>query len=125
LLASGDVHPPQLVTSNFVLFEGGLIGGVRRALGRDHTGGWTTSDTFSADESGNLGIAIVVRHDLSFSQLLPFGRANYATTNLTKAFVIEPSRPASKKHHCSVIAKPSSLSTNPKFHLTRRPAAFE
>jgi len=107
LLASGDFHPPQLVASNFVPFERSLIGGVRRALGRDHTGGWTTSDTFSADESGNLGIAIVVRHDLSFSQL-PFGRANYATTHLTKPFVIEPSRLASKKHHCSAIAKPSS-----------------
>jgi len=97
-----------LVASNFVLFERGLIGGVRRALGRDHTGSRTASYTFGADESGYLGIAIVVRHDLSFSQLLPFGRANYATTNLTKAFVIEPSRLASKKHHCSAIAKPSS-----------------
>ena len=63
-LASGDFHPPQFVARNFVPFERSLIGGVRRALGRDHTGGWTTSDTFSADESGNLGIAIVVRHDL-------------------------------------------------------------
>jgi hypothetical protein len=53
--------------------ERGLIGGVRRALGRDHTGSRTASYTFGADESGYLGIAIVVRHDLSFSQLLPFG----------------------------------------------------
>jgi hypothetical protein len=125
LLASGDFHPPQLVASNFVPFERSLIGGVRRALGRDHTGGWTTSDTFSADESGNLGIAIVVRHDLSFSQLLPFGRANYATTHLTKPFVIETSRRASKKHHCSAIAKPSSLSTNLKFRQTETASSLQ
>jgi hypothetical protein len=69
--ASGKFHTPQLVASNFVLFERGLIGGVRRALGRDHTGSRTASYTFGADESGYLGIAIVVRHDLSFRSYSP------------------------------------------------------
>jgi hypothetical protein len=42
-----------------------LIGEVRRALGGDHTGSQTASYSFGSDESGNLGIVIVVRHDLS------------------------------------------------------------
>jgi len=64
LLASGKFHSPQLVAGNFVLFERSLIGGVRRALGGDHTRSGAASYTFGEDESGNLGIAIVVRHDL-------------------------------------------------------------
>ena len=47
-----------------------LIGGVRRPLGGDHTRSRTASYTFGEDESGNLGIAIVVRHDLP----LPAGK---------------------------------------------------
>jgi hypothetical protein len=63
-LASGDFHPPQFVARNFVPFERSLIGGVRRPLGGDHTRSRTASYTFGEDESGNLGIAIVMRHDL-------------------------------------------------------------
>jgi hypothetical protein len=65
-LASGDFHPPQFVARNFVPFERSLIGGLRRALGGEHTRSRTASYTFGADESGNLGVAIVVRHDLPF-----------------------------------------------------------
>ena len=64
LLSSGDFHPPQFVARNFVLFERSLIGGVRRTLGGEHTRSRTASYTFGEDESGNLGIAIVMRHDL-------------------------------------------------------------
>jgi hypothetical protein len=63
-LASGDFHPPQFVARNFVPFKRSLIGGVRRPLGGDHTRSRTASYTFGEDESGNLGIAIVMRHDL-------------------------------------------------------------
>ena len=68
LLTSGDLHPPQLVAGNFALFERSLIGGVRRALGGDHTRSGAASYTFRADESGNLSIAVVVRHDLPSSR---------------------------------------------------------
>jgi hypothetical protein len=64
LLASGDFQPPQFVASNCVLFEGSLIEGVRRALGGEHTRTRAASYTFGEDESGDLGVAIVVRHDL-------------------------------------------------------------
>src|SRR5712672_2166803 len=64
LLASGDFHPPQFVASNCVLFEGSLIEGVRRTLGGERTRSRTASYTFGEDESGNLGVVIVVRHDL-------------------------------------------------------------
>jgi hypothetical protein len=64
LLASGDFHPPQFVASNSVLFEGSLIEGVRRTLGGERTRSRAASYTFGEDESGNLGVAIVVRHDL-------------------------------------------------------------
>jgi len=64
LLASGDFHPPQFVARNFVAFERSLIGGVRRPLGGEHARSWAASYTFGEDESGNLGIAIMVRHDL-------------------------------------------------------------
>jgi hypothetical protein len=47
------------------LFKRRLIGAVRRALGGDHTGSGTAGYSFGSDESGNLGIAIVVGHDLS------------------------------------------------------------
>jgi len=63
-LASGDFHPPQFVARNFVPFERSLIGGLRRALGGEHTRSRAASYTFGEDESGNLGVAIVVRHDL-------------------------------------------------------------
>jgi hypothetical protein len=66
LLTSGDFHPPQFVARNFVLFERSLIGGVWRPLGGEHTRSRTASYTVGEDESGNLGIAIVVRHDLPF-----------------------------------------------------------
>ena len=56
---------PQQFAGNCVLFERRLIGAVRRALGGDHPGSGTAGYSFGADESGNLGIAIVVRHDLS------------------------------------------------------------
>src|SRR6266446_6163256 len=68
LLASGDLHPPQLVAGNFVLFECSLIGRVRQALGGDHTRSRAASYTFRPDESGNLSIAVVVRHDLPSSR---------------------------------------------------------
>jgi hypothetical protein len=64
LLASGDFLPPQLLANNFVPLKRSLIGGVRRPLCGDHTRSRTASYTFGEDESGNLGIAIVVRHDL-------------------------------------------------------------
>ena len=63
-LASGDFHPPQFVARNFVPFERSLIGGLRRALGGEHTRSRAASYTFGEDEGGNLGVAIVVRHDL-------------------------------------------------------------
>jgi hypothetical protein len=65
LPSSGDFRPQQLVAGFGVLFERRLIGEVRRALGGDHTGCRTASYSFGSDESGNLGIAIVARHDLS------------------------------------------------------------
>jgi hypothetical protein len=63
--AIGDFHPQQLVLGNCVLCERRLIGEARRALGGDHTRSGTASYTFGSDESGNLRVAIVVRHDLS------------------------------------------------------------
>jgi hypothetical protein len=45
-----------------------LIGEARRALRGDHTGSGTASYSFVSEESGNLDIAIVVRHDLSPSR---------------------------------------------------------
>src|SRR5437660_424488 len=71
LLASGKVQPPQLVAGNFVLFERSLIGGVRQALGGDRTRSRAASYTFRADESGNLSIAVVLRHDLPSSRITP------------------------------------------------------
>jgi len=65
LPASGDFRPQQLVAGICVLLERRLIGAVRRALGGDHARGGTARYSFGSDESGNLGIAIVVRHDLS------------------------------------------------------------
>jgi hypothetical protein len=62
---SGEFRPQQLVVGTCVLLERRLIGEVRRALGRDHTGSGTASHSFGLDESGNLGIAIVVRQGLS------------------------------------------------------------
>jgi hypothetical protein len=56
---------PQQFAGNCVLFERRLIRAVGRALGGDHTSSGTAGYSFGADESGNLGIAIVVRHDLS------------------------------------------------------------
>ena len=64
LVASGEFRPPQLIASNCVLSERSLVAGVRRSLGGGHTGCGTTNYPFGMDESGNLGIAIVVRHDL-------------------------------------------------------------
>jgi hypothetical protein len=64
LLASGDFHPPQFVASNCVLFKGSLIEGVRRTLDGERTRSRAASYTFGEDECGNLGVAIVVRHDL-------------------------------------------------------------
>jgi hypothetical protein len=60
-----DLCSQQLVARICVLLERRLIGGVRRALGGDHARGGTASYSFGSDESGNLGIAIVVRHNLS------------------------------------------------------------
>jgi hypothetical protein len=65
LPASSDFCPQQLVAGDCVLFERRLVGEVRRALGSDYAGSRTASYSFGLDESGNLGIAIVVRHDLS------------------------------------------------------------
>jgi len=65
LPASGDLRPQQLVAGICVLFERCLIREVRRALGGDHTGSRTARYSLVSDESGNFGIAIVLRHDLS------------------------------------------------------------
>ena len=64
-LPSSCAFRPQQFAGNCVLFERRLIRAVRRALGGDHTSSGTAGYSFGADESGNLGIAIVVRHDLS------------------------------------------------------------
>src|SRR4029077_6179593 len=61
----GDFLSQQLVAGICVLLERRLIGEIRRALGGDHARGGTASYSFGSDESGNLGIVIVVRHDLS------------------------------------------------------------
>jgi hypothetical protein len=63
LPASGDLAPRQFIASKRVLFERCLIGEVRRPLGGDRTGSRTASYSLGSDESGNFGIAIVVRHD--------------------------------------------------------------
>jgi len=65
LPAGGDFRPQQLLAGICVLCERRLIGEVRRALSGDHTRSGTASYSFGSDESGNLGIAIVARHDLS------------------------------------------------------------
>ena len=65
LPASADLAPRQFIASKCVLFERCLIGEVRRPLGGDRTGSRTPSYSLGSDESGNLGIAIVVRHVLS------------------------------------------------------------
>jgi len=56
---------PQQFAGNCILCERRLIGEARRALCGDHTGSGTASYSFVSEESGNLDIAIVVRHDLS------------------------------------------------------------
>ena len=63
LPASGDLAPRQFIASKCVLLERCLIGEVRRPLGGDRTGSRTESYSLGSDESGNFGIAIVVRHD--------------------------------------------------------------
>src|SRR3984893_17940684 len=64
-LPSSCAFRPQQFAGNCVLFERRLIRAVRRAFGGDHTSSGTAGYSFGADESGNLGIAIVVKHDLS------------------------------------------------------------
>jgi hypothetical protein len=64
LPANGDFRPQQFAGER-VLFERRLIGPVRRALRGDRTRSGTAGYSFGSDESGNLGIAIVLRHDLS------------------------------------------------------------
>jgi hypothetical protein len=65
LPASSGFRSPQFVAGKCVLCERRLIGEVRRALGREHTGSGAASYSFGSNESGNLGIVIVARHDLS------------------------------------------------------------
>jgi hypothetical protein len=65
LPASSDLLPQQLIAGSCVLLERRLIREVGRTLGGDHARGGTASYSFGSDKSGNLGIAIVVRHDLS------------------------------------------------------------
>jgi hypothetical protein len=63
LPASGALRPQQFLAGTCVLFEGCLISEMRRALGGDHTRSRTASYSVGSDESGDFGIAIVVRHD--------------------------------------------------------------
>ena len=64
-LPSSCAFRPQQFAGNCILCERRLIGEARRALRGDHTGSGTASYSFVSEESGNLDIAIVVRHDLS------------------------------------------------------------
>jgi hypothetical protein len=64
-LPSSCAFRPQQFAGNCVFCERRLIGEAGRALRGDHTGSGTASYSFISEESGNLDIAIVVRHDLS------------------------------------------------------------
>jgi hypothetical protein len=68
-LPSSCAFRPQQFAGNSILCERRLIGEARRALRGDHTGSGTASYSFVSEESGNLDIAIVVRHDLSQERL--------------------------------------------------------
>jgi hypothetical protein len=60
-------YEQESLARSCVLFESGLIAGIRQALRGGDTGGWATRQTFGANENSDRRLVIVLSHDFLLS----------------------------------------------------------